>query len=177
MTPSDWAAWVQAVGSIGAIIAGFRVANKQSKNAAAQARLDRLEADDDRLTAAFSVAMYAADLIHEAARQAASRASVGGYLEVSCYYLDFEGAARALQAIPLHDLRSSAMIGGLLKIHRCVESIDRMTNNAQADPSFDDHDYGEWQEGIIEIRTATETAMQDLTQQVEQSRALLREYR
>lgn len=177
MTPSDWAAWVQAVGSIGAIIAGFRVANKQIKSTAAQARLDRIEADDDRLTAALSVAMYAADLIYEAAGQAASKGSVTGYLLVSCDYLDFDGATRALQAIPLHDLRSPAMIGGLLKIQRCVESIDRMTGNAQADPFFDEHDYSEWQEGIVEIRNTTESSMQSLAEIVEQSRRLLREHR
>jgi hypothetical protein len=168
--------WAQAFGSIAAILAGFGVANRQAKDAAQLARRDRIEADDDRLTAALCVGMYAADLIEEAVAAAATRSSVTGYLEVSCYYLDFEGAVRALQAIPLYELRSTAMVGGLLKMQRCIEQLDRMTTNAQADSFFYEHDYSEWQEGIIEIRDAKNAAMQILADAVESSRALLREH-
>ena len=49
MTPQDWAAWVQAVGSIVAIYGSFRIASRQHKQERAADRIRRDEEKQDDL--------------------------------------------------------------------------------------------------------------------------------
>lgn len=45
LSPSDWASWVQAVGSIAAIIGSFRIAQRQTLAATLSRRVEQLELD------------------------------------------------------------------------------------------------------------------------------------
>lgn len=175
LTRSDWSGWVQAVGSIGAIAVGFSASAHQAKSAARLARRERLEADDHRLTAALSISMFAADLVDNVMLQVDHRGSVTGYLDESSYYLDFDGAARVLATIPLHELRSQGMVSGVLRLQRCVAQLSQMTAAGRADSSFEQSDYLEWRESVVGVRDEKNIAMDEIANEVEHSRNLLRD--
>jgi len=63
---SDWAAWVQAVGSIAAICAGFWTAYRQNKRASKLRQDDRKEAERDRASRAEVVAARLSGWLGEA---------------------------------------------------------------------------------------------------------------
>jgi hypothetical protein len=173
MDAAVWASWVQAVGSIVAISAGFIVAARQSKAAAALAYRERVERDVDRLTAAFTIARYARDVIVEVTTGFESRDNARGFLEYS-HYVDFQGAIRALVSVQLHELRSSRMVSGILTIQRNIETLQAITNFYSSDPTFDRHDYYEIRARIDEVSQTSAAAYDGIITAVDQARAQLK---
>ncbi len=96
-----------------------------------------------------------------------------GYFLVSSYYLDFEGGKRALELIPLHELRSAEMIKGVLGVQNCLTAAHRLTEFGRENPSLDNHDIDEWFAQVEEFRLASEDAMERVSEGVDRARNLL----
>ncbi|TYQ19887.1 UNVERIFIED_ORG: hypothetical protein JN05_01255 [Zoogloea ramigera] len=173
LASSEAAGWVQALGSVIAIASGFALANRQAQSAAALAKTERLEQDVERLLSAFAVVAHAKEIIDEALTNMSKEGSLMGYFLVSSYYLDFEGGKRALELIPLHELRSAEMIKGVLGVQNCLTAAHRLTEFGRENPSLDNHDIDEWFAQVEEFRLASEDAMERVSEGVDRARNLL----
>lgn|SRR5450830_1402117 len=171
---SETASWVQALSSFVAICAGFVIASVQSANAEKLAKRERAEADDERLTSAFTVAAYAHQIAIEAIDDMLDPAKILGYLEVSSYHLDFDGAEAALAAIPLHNLRSTVMVGAILAMKRSVHVLRFITENARRDPGFMNSDYRDLHAEVLTFKAIEQDAFHEIVAVVEQGRVVLR---
>lgn len=171
---SDSASWVQAIASFVAICAGFVIASVQSSNAEKLAKRERAEADDERLTSAFTIAAYAHQIAIEAIDNLLDPGSIFGYLEVSSYHLDFDGAEAALAAIPLHNLRSTEMVGAILAMKRSIHVLRFITQKARTDPGFIHSDYYELHAEVSQFKEIEQVAFHGVVEVVETGRAVLR---
>jgi hypothetical protein len=152
---ADWAAWVQAVGSVVAITVGFILADRQSKAAALQSRRERLAADDEQARCVLEVARLVQAHLEPALEEMRVRGDVFGYLQVTAGYVDFDGAKRAIDSVPLFQLRSSEAIHGVLLLSASVNQVRHMTKLGQDDPMFIDLDFDEF-------KSAAEQTLGDL---------------
>ncbi|MFY3681780.1 hypothetical protein ACOTD7_19220 [Achromobacter xylosoxidans] len=100
---SDAAAWIQAVGSIGAILGAFWLAGRQARDQRSQVRDQRLILDK-QICSAIEVAYSAANAI----REKAESNSVGMFLEVWSYYWasHTETITEQFKTLPLYVLGS-----------------------------------------------------------------------
>lgn len=173
LTKSDWSGWVQAVGSIGAILAGFIVVDQQIKSAARLARRERREADDDRVVAALCTALFAQDLIQDTLENMKYPTRLQGYLLLADEYYDLDGAARVLADIPLHALRSSSMIDGVLSLQRCIARIKALTSTVRGLDTFEEFDGDEWASLLAFVQHEKDAAISLITEVASRSRLAL----
>ncbi|KQQ40441.1 hypothetical protein ASF61_06720 [Duganella sp. Leaf126] len=173
LASSEAAGWVQAIGSVIAIASGFALANRQAQSAAALAKRERLEEDVERLLSAFAVVAHAKEIIDEAFTNMSNKGSFMGYFLVSSYYLDFHGGKRAIELIPLHELRSTEMIKGVLGVQNCLASAYRLTEFGRENPHLDNQNIDEWFAQVEEFRLASEDAFERVSNGVDRARALL----
>ncbi len=110
---SDLAAWIQAVGSIGAILGAFWVANRQANEQRNQIREQRLLLDR-QICGAIEVAYSVANAI----REKADGTSLTMFLEVWNYYLasHTETIAAQCKTLPLYVLGSPDRIDPAARI-------------------------------------------------------------
>ena len=137
-------------------------------------KLERLEADDDKLTAVFLLVLASHEMCVTALNNLQDRKSIGGYLHVSYDYLNFGRMSTALSAVPLHELRSQGMIEGLMNILDCIDRIVRISDASQEDLGFEFNDWNEVRDAAIEIEGIESRAFASVTSAVEQSRSFLR---
>lgn len=109
------AAWVQGIGSILAVGAAAWVAIYQKRNADQQAKLQRLEARVEKLSAIHAIAVATYELI-ERLEQAFLTDRAGEYFDEEYSADAFLHAQSALKAIPLHELGSYNMVAGILDL-------------------------------------------------------------
>lgn len=170
---ADWASWVQAVGSIVAITTGFILADRQSKIAALQLLRERMAADVEHARCVLAVAIFVEEQLRPALDEMRARDSVRGYLEVSADYMDFDGAKRAIDSIPLFQLRSSDAIKAVLLLDTCLNNVRHMTNFGQADPAFASRDYDDFKVRADEVLQALRSAFREIIRLAEQSHSAL----
>lgn len=176
LSKADWASWVQAVGSIAAISIGFILADRQSRSAALQLRRERLVVDDEQARCALAVAMFVRAKLEPALQEMRSPGSVRGYLEISADYMDFDGVKRAIDSVPLFQLRSAEAMEGVLLLNACLSKVQHMTRIGQQDPVFANRDYDEFMAAAEEALNALDTAFQYIVDLAEQCHVVLVEH-
>ena len=169
------ASWVQAGGSIIAIITAILIMNRQSAHGLHLHKLERLEADDDKLTAVFLLANAAHEMCEIALVNLQNRSDISAFLEVGYDYLNFERVQVALAAVPLHEIRSQGMIKGVLDILDCIDRIVRICEGSQDDPEFHLSDWNDVRDEASIIQRIESTAFGKVTDAVDQSRSHLRQ--
>lgn len=116
LTKSDWAAWVQAIGSMGAIVGAWRIGSRQSQ-AAFRHALDLREIEQqERLRAIFPIATHAFELIGELADQPFET-----YYRKSYSATAFQSCLRAINAIPLHELGRYGLVEGYMSLQSALD--------------------------------------------------------
>jgi len=114
------AAWIQAVGSIGAIIAAVYVMHVQGEKAA------RLAADTDkrallrRASAVGAIFSHAIQQLHQHSVHLQNEESSHTYLEIVANDGFLNETIRAVAAVPLHELGSHDMVAGF---HLLAEAL------------------------------------------------------
>lgn len=117
LSKSDWASWVQAVGSIGAIAGAWLVGHRQSSAALRHALYLRRAQEEDRIQAIFPIASHALDLIEEIADKPFRSAL---YSEAS-----FQSCLRAMESIPLYELGKYVLVQGYLEMQAALSDATR----------------------------------------------------
>lgn len=114
---SDWASWVQALGSIAAIAGAWLIGKIQSKTAYVHALRLRERERYDRMHAVFPIATRAHELITELDTE-----------PFDLYYKDRYSAAsfrvciKAIEAIPLHELGNFGLVEGYMEMQQALEA-------------------------------------------------------
>lgn len=136
VTSSEAASWVQAVGSIGAIIGAAAVALWQMNNSRKQSGADKLEKQ---------LAMYA--VIHTAAEWAVSAGKFVGKAPPDWAFRAswmnslgpaFSASLQIISKVPAHELGSPQLVTQFVTIIGGMETIDRTVNNYLSEkPSMD----------------------------------------
>jgi hypothetical protein len=114
---SDWAAWVQAVGSIAAIAGAWVIGKRQSDTAYLHAM--RLQENDrhNRVLAVFPIAARAHELIVELDNMPYDHYYKGHYSAPS-----FRACIKAIEAIPLHELGKFGLVEGYMQMQQALEA-------------------------------------------------------
>ncbi|WP_156385532.1 hypothetical protein [Ramlibacter sp. Leaf400] len=124
---SDAAAWVQAVGSIGAIVAAIWVANRHSN----QQRLDRVLQDANRLAERFAPAITLATEAHEELKELAQlrkqplRTATGERYKVASRAEERQRtrAQRILQEVTRLDPLAMPSVDSILAVREVVNAV------------------------------------------------------
>lgn len=114
------AAWVQAVGSVAAIIASVMIGNRAAK----KARHAALEVQNREAAGRLEVALHVANQARELLQVLRSRFRGG---DTSLGANDFDSVREALQALPFADLRSGPLVKELMTIRRVLGSIQAIS--------------------------------------------------
>ncbi|MBU9581341.1 hypothetical protein [Burkholderia multivorans] len=138
---SEWASWVQAVGSIGAIIGAFAVASRQAREERRQAKeLRKLDREQTR-AAVLAVAEHANREVSgiEAAFVAMSP-MIFQMMRNSAPLFSLTSAIRALDAIPLHETGSADAVWALVSLKSSLEQLSSIVDNyVAAGPTANKH--------------------------------------
>jgi hypothetical protein len=114
---SDWAAWVQALGSIAAIVGAWLIGKSQSKAAFLRALRLRERERYDRVHAIFPIAARAHELITELDAEPYDLYYKDRYSEAS-----FRVCMKAIEAIPLHELGNFGLVEGYMEMQQALEA-------------------------------------------------------
>lgn len=125
MKSADWAAWVQAVGSIAALVVAIYVMSQQNKNAVHMVvNADRRALQ--RRAAAVSVVVDRSNLVLVACANSLEAALKQADFTVHALF-DFKTSRPAiakaldrLEAIPIHELGSAEMAGAIDDLVKCL---------------------------------------------------------
>ena len=110
---ADWAAWVQAVGSVAAIWAAYKISEREAATQRQSAKEQAAVELAQRRETVVELMEYAASLCHQLAADVTSDAL--GYLHASGYRSsDFEYAIKSLEAIDLVSLQSIHLVRGII---------------------------------------------------------------
>jgi hypothetical protein len=117
----DWAFWVQALGSIGAIIGAFEIARRQYQ-ANLELERDRIEREHKKvLLNILALAAYARKLIGEAHSYRQKSANADSAQHRRHEISKLEDISAALAAIPLHELPVVEAVSALVALRRMVK--------------------------------------------------------
>ncbi|MBV8048510.1 MAG: hypothetical protein JO171_15275 [Paludibacterium sp.] len=169
MNKSEWAAWVQAVGSIGAILAAIGLAQHQYKLLAAREHERQRQAQLQFSNTVLSIAAYAQRAISTAPFQTDDEVAADRYFrEGGLDYGHLDQCLEALKAIPLVQLSTGegaiAVISIIASVENCIQWF------GQADHLYVNPNSGDWKVPIdqahrelrkIEVATAELTALRD----------------
>ncbi|QYG08078.1 hypothetical protein [Janthinobacterium sp. PAMC25594] len=139
-SPSDWAAWVQAIGSVTAILGAYHLGHIQVE----RAKQDRLKAFFAICTAAF-----------ERSELACAIFGVNG--DLSRQYADYddsrlESIINALNAIPIHEVGNAEAVAAILDLRDQMFFLLGAVKDYRAEiPYFGETDQGAM--GLILVRT------------------------
>ncbi|MET3461244.1 hypothetical protein [Variovorax atrisoli] len=112
---SDWAAWVQAVGSIAAIVGAWLIGKSQSKAAFLHALRLKESERYDRVRAVFPIAERAHALI-----TALDGEQYDHYYKVRYSDASFRVCIKAIEAIPLHELGNFGLVQGYMEMQQAL---------------------------------------------------------
>jgi hypothetical protein len=125
MTSSDWAAWVQAIGSILAICAAFLIASFQSRHAQ-RLNLDRLA---DHVGALARLMTASADALREFRRTcegpAANREPERPYWNARSTFKDL---ADSIKRVNLSEAPSEAIVQAVLVARQAIAKVETPLN-------------------------------------------------
>jgi len=114
---SDWAAWVQAVGSIAAIAGAWLIGKHQSDTAYSHALSLQKNERHSRVQAVFPIAARAHELIVELDNMPYDHYYKGPYSAAS-----FNACIKAIEAIPLHELGKMGLVEGYMQMQQALEA-------------------------------------------------------
>lgn len=114
---ADWASWVQAFGSIGAIVGAWIIGRAQSKSALEHALQLRDREHVERVRALFPIAARAFELVQDLEREPCD-----SYYQITYSESSFRTCLKALAAIPLHELGSYALVQGYMEMQQALEA-------------------------------------------------------
>ncbi len=117
LSKSDWAAWVQALGSIAAIAGAWLIGKSQAKAAFLHALRLRERERYDRVHAVFPIAARAHELIAELDAEPYDEYYKERYSEAS-----FRVCMKAIEAIPLHELGNFGLVEGYMEMQQALEA-------------------------------------------------------
>jgi hypothetical protein len=144
LSKSDWAAWVQAVGSIGAIVGAVYVMDRQSEAAAKLAIDTEHRAMARRLSAIEGIVEHA---FHLSMLVGAHTKPIENFYNYFFSYVDptdLEAALASLHAIPVHTLESYKMVAAVqdlsLGVHKLVPFARIGFNTGEVHYQFSEND-------------------------------------
>jgi hypothetical protein len=126
MKAADIAAWVQAVGSIGAIVFASLHATNQLRSAERLAEYQRAHTRYDKLDSIFAIAQAAREHVDTIANGLVDGPD-GPLFNGLTEFFDVrlvQVTGHALGQIPLHELGSSAMVRGVINLQLAVRSAE-----------------------------------------------------
>jgi hypothetical protein len=129
LSKSDWASWVQAVGSIGAIIVAFVVADASSRRARAQAHeMERRQIDRKHQ----SICAILDDAVLQC-QEILCEAELSGTLNQFSFLVTYDAVAFAavltsIQAIPLHELSGYSAVRGISALRNAMITLQRQVD-------------------------------------------------
>lgn len=171
MKPADIAAWVQAIGSIGAIVFASVHATNQLRSAERLAEYQRAHTRYDKLDSIFAIAQAArehVDTIADGLADGPDGALFNGLTEFFDVRL-VQVTGHALGQIPLHELGSSAMVRGVINLQLAVRSAEHALLAACADePGQRDPD--EFVEAANSMRGKADAAMEMIKRALREAR-------
>lgn len=169
LSPSDWAAWVQAVGVFVAIYFTSRAASKQSENQYQNSiRLRAIEDFEQRMVLTESVAEIfknTSNRIKYIELELADRASIYDVATQRKYYdLDcLTDLRRTFEQIPLHKLSSAKLVSAVMHSIATVRQLDIQIDKALREArSMDAEDFEKVLKTIKEVRASMELTCSDV---------------
>ena len=134
------AAWVQAAGSILAIVAAFLISFLQHRSTLKVLQKQRREANAGRLDVLFELAEQARTLIEKA--NAGIQGNVASYFERELDSNDLQGLHEAFASIALHDLPTANSVFAILRLKEVTrqmpsliqQAVDELTKHGAVGP-------------------------------------------
>ena len=170
------AGWVQAVGSIVAVIGAGHLGRQQIVAAREDAERARLEADDERLRQVLCVAIYAADICDEVAQEISSPERLQNYIDFVLESLDFDGAEHALNIVDFVALRSISALEGVLAVRKALRSLHRLSEHAEQEYTGVVSDFEAFHDTILMHEARARKGVDQIARAVDLSRDRLEEF-
>jgi hypothetical protein len=117
LSATEWASWVQAFGSIGAIMGAWFIGRAQSKSALEQALQLRDREHVERVRALFPIAARAFELVQDLEKE-----PFDSYYQATYSEGAFRTCLKAIAAIPLHELGSYGLVQGYMEMQQALEA-------------------------------------------------------
>lgn len=122
LSSQDWAAWVQAIGSIGAVLAAFIVSNRQFKHALLLETEKRARSDARLVDSVMAIAEEGKTVAEQGHR-------IVAWNECPIDWEDYNraklaAAYNALYAIPIHTLPSSELVRDVVGFRLSLRDLD-----------------------------------------------------
>jgi hypothetical protein len=122
------AAWVQAVGSILAIVAAFLISYLQYRSALKVLKTQRRSANVSKLEVLFALAEQTRTLIEKA--NAGIQGDFANYYEREFDLNDLRGLHEAFAAVALHDLPTGNAVFAILRLKEVTRQMPRLLEQA-----------------------------------------------
>lgn len=131
MDGQTWAAWVQAAGSILAIVAVFLISYLHHKSSLKVLKTQRRDARISKLDVLFALAEQARTLVEKAS--AGIQGDFSSYHERELDSNDLRGLHEAFAAVVLHDLPSSNTVFAILRLKEVTRRMPSVVQGAVDD--------------------------------------------
>lgn len=169
--------WVQAVGSIAAIIGSMEIFRRQNRAISTQAANQRHADILQRQMAVFAICFAGYDLIftlcsaHEQGQNKMSK--VDYYYSIVHSDAAFWHAEKALAAIPLHELHSYSLVSGILDLRDALAQATQFTANREGTSEEQDvvNFFNESFGYLPRIKTLAERGFTSISEGVAEARA------
>jgi hypothetical protein len=129
-----WAAWVQAIGSVAAIVVTWVLTTRQFKESTLQIKRQRIEDAVDEIRALTETAGYIEDL----ARTVFESAKVQSLGQSNVYFDDLEGLAEIIEGVNLSEHPASWVAAMFFKfkqaVRRFIETIKQLEQERKKFP-------------------------------------------
>jgi hypothetical protein len=122
------AAWVQAAGSILAIIAAFLISYLQYRSSLKVLKTQRRDANVSRLDVLFALAEQARTLIEKA--NAGIQGDFASYHEREFHSNDLQGLHEAFATVALHELPTGNTVFAILRLKEVTRQMPRLLDQA-----------------------------------------------
>lgn len=155
---SDWAAWAQAFGAVGAIAGAFMIAATQRASDQAKERERDYRERIRVLDGVVSIIAAAYDLIEDApgAGSRITEESIDTYFKRPSVYKDFEHVSAALQRIPVHTLPWWQIGKAVLEMQSHLTVCQRYVHSLGQD--FGNRANRAWRHNLGELRQVYDSA-------------------
>ncbi|WP_157128447.1 hypothetical protein [Cupriavidus sp. USMAA2-4] len=160
------AAWVQAAGSVAAIVTAIFVANAQHRAAMTLAERQAQAARTELVEASLAIVIHAQSLLLKIPGPASNNDELSVYLQQLRSYGTFDDAIAALRAIPAYRLPTFGTVSAVIKLPATVEvagGIVRSMAALRMNPQG-----GEWRDMAL--------GMEDLLNDLSEARIALENY-
>ena len=173
---TDWAAWVQAIGSIVAIGTGFAVASYQTKAAAKLARRTQAEASFNQINTVVEILKFASSVITKALKQMNDKEFPSSYHQGESDPINFQGVEIALLGIPIFELKSAEMIENFFQVQDCYSRLKSMVEGSADGANLDRMDFADWTAHLTLIERQHTEAIYQINQIFEFAQRELAEF-